>query len=151
MDIADLLAADRVFLDLRLRDKPSLLRDLARRASASGLPAEAIETALAGREELGSTGLGRGFALPHARIEGLDRPFGLFARLARPMDYAAIDEQPVDLVFLLLLPAQEKPGNGGSPVNALAAVARRFRDGDTAARLRRAPDAAAAFGILTRG
>ncbi|MDR3537674.1 MAG: PTS sugar transporter subunit IIA [Acetobacteraceae bacterium] len=146
MDIADCLTLDRIVLDLRVRDKLQLLQELARRTAGSGLKPDMVATALQGREELGSTGLGRGFALPHARIEGLDRPFGLFARLARPIDYAAIDDRPVDLAFLLLMPAQDQPGNGS--VAALAAVARRFRDADAADRLRSAANAAEAFQVL---
>lgn len=146
MDIADCLTIDRIVLDLRVRDKPQLLQELARRSTGSGQTPEAVAKALQGREELGSTGLGKGFALPHARIEGLERPFGLFARLVRPIDYAAIDDQPVDLAFLLLLPAQDQAGNGS--VAALAAVARRFRDADTADRLRSAANAAEALEVL---
>jgi nitrogen PTS system EIIA component len=146
MDIADFIAADRIVIDPRVRDKAGLLRDLARRLEpfCDGLFADAILAALLSRETLGSTGLGRGFALPHARIEGLPRLVGLFARLGRPIDYDAIDGVPVDLVFLLLMPATAD--NNG--IAALAAVSRRFRDGDTVARLRKA-DAKSALDILT--
>jgi PTS system nitrogen regulatory IIA component len=145
MDIADFIAQDRVALDLRGRDKSQLLRELAQRAAGAGagVPAETILAALRSREDLGSTGLGRGFALPHARIDGLPGFFGLFARLARPIDYDAIDGDPVDLVFLLLMPANA----GNEHVAALAAVSRRFRDAETASRLRKA-DATAALSIL---
>jgi PTS system nitrogen regulatory IIA component len=146
MEIADFIAADRIALDLRGRDKTQLLRDLASRAAASGagVPAETILAALRSREDLGSTGLGRGFALPHARIEGLPKFFGLFARLARPIDYDAIDGDPVDLVFLLLMPANA----GNEHVAALAAVSRRFRDQAAASMLRKA-DAPSALALLT--
>jgi nitrogen PTS system EIIA component len=146
MEIAEFIAPDRVALDLRVRDKAQLLQELAKRAepSSGGLSADTILAALRSREQLGSTGLGKGFALPHARIEGLTRFVGLLARLARPIDYDAIDNAPVDLVFLLLMPADA----GNNHVAALAAVSRRFRDGDTTARLRKA-DAATAYGILT--
>lgn len=148
MDIADFLTPDRIVLDLRVRDKPQLLQELARRAAAAlELPPDTVAAALQGREALGSTGLGRGFALPHARIEGLRQAFGLFVRLARAIDFAAIDDQPVDLVFLLLMP-QENGGAAGSSVAALAAVARRFRDGDTPTRLRGAATAATALEML---
>ena len=147
MDIGDFIAADRVVLDLRVRDKAQLLQELARRVAVSGeVPANEILAALRSREELGSTGLGKGFALPHARIDGLTRFVGLFARLARPIDYDAIDGAPVDLVFLLLMP----PEAGNNNVAALAAVSRRFRDGGTVARLR-GVDAAGALGVLTGG
>jgi PTS system nitrogen regulatory IIA component len=135
MDIADLIAPDRIALDLRVRHKGQLLRELARRVApfADGIPVEMIEAALQSRETLGSTGLGRGFALPHARLEGLSRLVGLFARLARPIEYDSIDGKAVDLVFLLLMPA----GADNNSVAALAAVSRRFRDEDCVARLRK--------------
>jgi nitrogen PTS system EIIA component len=105
MRIADLITPAQVLAAVRVQDKPQLLAELARRASAAtGIDAPAIFTALQTREELGSTGLGQGFALPHARINGLTAFFGLFARLARPIDFQAIDGEPVDLVFLLLIP-----------------------------------------------
>jgi PTS system nitrogen regulatory IIA component len=146
MEIAEFIAADRIALDLRVRDKAQLLRELAKRAEAAGggVSADTIFTALRSREALGSTGLGKGFALPHARIDGLPRFVGLFARLARPIDYDAIDGAPVDLVFLLLMPANA----GNDHVAALAAVSRRFRDGATVARLRKS-DAETALRALT--
>jgi nitrogen PTS system EIIA component len=146
MEIADFIAAERVVVDLRVRDKAQLLRELATRmeSSAGGVSAETILTALRSREVLGSTGLGRGFALPHARIEGLPRFVGLFARLTRPIDYDAIDGAPVDLVFPLLMPTEA----GHNHVAALAVVSRRFRDAAVLARLREA-DTAAALAALT--
>lgn len=146
MEIAEFLSPERVIVGLAARGKGQLLRELARRVAASceGIPADAVVAALEARESLGSTGLGKGFALPHARLEGLTRFVGLFARLARPIDYDAIDGAPVDLVFLLLMPAE--PGN--AHVAALAAVSRRFRDPETATRLRGA-DAADALRVLT--
>src|SRR5580658_7021802 len=142
MDIADFIAQDRIALDLRVRNKGQLLRELAKRVEpfGDGIGSEAILAALLSRETLGSTGLGKGFALPHARMEGLTRFVGLFARLARPIDYDSIDGAPVDLVFLLLMPA----GMDNNSVAALAAVSRRFRDGQAVARLRKA-DAKNAF------
>ena len=146
MEIADLIAPDRIALDLRVRDKAQLLRELAKRAETAceGLAAATVEAALRSREGLGSTGLGRGFALPHARLAGLTGFVGLFARLARPIEFEAIDGAPVDLVFLLLMPDEA----GGAAVAALAAVSRRFRDADALARLRKA-DAPAAYAELT--
>jgi PTS system nitrogen regulatory IIA component len=147
MDIADFITADRIALDLRVRDKAGLLQELARRsAPAAGVTADAVLAPLQSREALGSTGLGKGFALPHARVEGLSAFIGLFARLARPIDFDAIDSAPVDLVFLLLMP----PDAGNAQVAALAAISRRFRNGDTMARLRKA-DAAGVMAILTPG
>ena len=146
MEISDFITQDRIVLDIRARNKNQLLGELAKRVepASQGIQAETIHAALLSREALGSTGLGRGFALPHARIEGLTAFVGLFARLARPIDYDAIDAAPVDLVFLLLMPAEA----GHSHVAALAAVSRRFRDAATVANLRKA-DSAAAFTTLT--
>jgi nitrogen PTS system EIIA component len=104
MDLADLIEPDRVFA-ARANNKQQLLQDLASRAATLlNLDEQKIFTALKAREELGSTGLGNGFALPHARIEGLDRLFGMFERLNRPIHFDSIDGHPVDLVFLLLIP-----------------------------------------------
>jgi nitrogen PTS system EIIA component len=125
MNLTDIIRPDQVILDLRAGDKEHLLAELARQVAARlAVNPRDIQTALGQRERLGSTGLGRGFALPHARLEGFPQIFGLFARLARPIDFEAIDGRPVDLVFLLLIP--EDAGN--SHVSALAAVSRRLRD-----------------------
>ena len=92
-------------LDVGERDKTRLLRRLSTQAAAVlGLNADEVSTQIAKREELGSTGVGNGVALPHARLRGLKEPFGLLARLRRGIDFEAIDDQPVDIVFLLLLP-----------------------------------------------
>ena len=146
MEISDLVRPAQVIADLRARDKAGLTAELSRRAAAA-LPLEShsVEAALTARERLGSTGLGRGFALPHARLGGLDRFFGLFARLARPIDFDAIDEQPVDLVFLLLIPETA----GSEHVAALAAISRRMRDAAFAQRLRKAAGAGEMYAILT--
>ena len=126
MSIGDLIGPDQVVVGLRVADKAQLLAELSRRAAAAlSLPAPALLQALQAREQLGSTGLGRGFALPHARLPQLPRIYALVARLARPIDFDAVDEKPVDLVVLLLT-----PGIGGQPASghvggAVAAVPRR--------------------------
>lgn len=147
MDIAELLSVDRIVLGLRVRDKVELLHELGRRAQALGasVPADVITGALLHRERLGSTGLGGGFALPHASIEGLPRFFGMLVRLAHPIAFDAIDGVPVDLAFLLLVPAAQSTGS----VAALAAVSRVFRGNDQVRRLRSAPDSGTAYGVLT--
>lgn len=145
MDIAEFLPQDRVIAPLYASDKTQLLQELARRAAAvSHLPQKTIFEALEAREKLGSTGLGQGFALPHARIEGLNQFVGFFARLAKPIPYAAVDEKPVDLVFLLLIPAEAVENY----VSILAAVARRIRDQDLAKRLRTTDGAAGIHALL---
>jgi nitrogen PTS system EIIA component len=138
MNLADLIAPDRVIF-ARATKKQQLLQDLASRsATLLSLDAQTIFTALQAREELGSTGLGNGFALPHARIEGLNRLFGMFTRLNRPIHFDSIDGNPVDLVFLLLIP----PAAGSDHLAALACISRYLRDKEFAARLRKAPSAA---------
>ena len=145
MRIADILAPGEVVLDLRAPDKRRLIEDLARRAGeATGLDPAAVAEALQGREALGSTGMGSGIAIPHARLPALARPFGLFARLRSALDFDAIDGEKVDLVFLLLLPAEA----AGEHLNALACVARRLRAEPVRAALRGSPDAARAYAAL---
>jgi len=146
MDIADFLTQDRIVLDVRQRDKTLLLTEAARLLTRAAplLPRPVIERALLDREQLGSTGLGGGFALPHARIDGLSGWLGLLLRLARPLEFDAIDGKPVDLVFVLLI-----PGETTSHVTALAAISRKFRDADVVTKLRKASNAALAFDLLT--
>lgn len=151
MEIQDLLTPDRIVLGLKVRDKAALLDELARRVDAPGVTPDTIAIALKQREELGSTGLGRGFALPHARLPELRDFRGLFVRLGRPIDFAAIDGEPVDLVFLLLMPQEEQAPSGNGTVSALAAIARRFRDESNLAKVRKAGTAADIYGAITRG
>jgi PTS system nitrogen regulatory IIA component len=146
MEIADFLTPDRVILDARSRDKAQLIAEVARNFGrlVPALKPEMVETALLAREQLGSTGLGTGFALPHARIEGLNAYLGLFVRLAKPIDFDAIDGKPVRLVFVLLIP----PETAISHVAALAAISRRFRDAMFVADLSIAKTQDAAYVLL---
>jgi nitrogen PTS system EIIA component len=145
MDLASLVDPSRIVFGARANDKEQLLLDLASRAAASlNLDPKAIFNALRAREELGSTGLGEGFALPHARIERLDRFFGMFARLKRPVRFDSVDAKPVDLIFLLLSPTTAQ----GEHLAALAAVSRHLRDKEFAARLRGASSVAALCSLL---
>jgi nitrogen PTS system EIIA component len=138
MDLADLIEPNRVVFAARASNKQQLLQDLASRAATLlNLDARVIFDALQAREELGSTGLGDGFALPHARIERLDRLFGMFTRLNRPVHFDSIDGNPVDLIFLLLFPATA----GSEHLAALAAISRHLRDSQFAAKLRKATSA----------
>ena len=137
MKISDFLSPTDVSLDVRESDKARLLRQLSSQAAAKvGLSANEVCTQIIKREELGSTGVGNGVALPHARLQGLTTPFGVFARLRHGIDFEAIDSQPVNIVFLLLLP----DGTGASQLNALASVARALRDPETLQRIRSAAD-----------
>jgi PTS system nitrogen regulatory IIA component len=146
MKIEDILTPSDTLVDLRASDRARLIQDMAgRAASALGLDASDIAQELIKRESLGSTGVGNGIAMPHARIQALQKPFGLLVRLKKPIDFDAIDGRPIDLVFLLLLPAV-----AGEHINALATVARKMREPGRLDRMRRAPDAAALFHELVQ-
>lgn len=146
MQVADFIAPAGVVVGLRAKDKRQVLEELARRAGAAvGLDLGAILGPLLTREDLGSTGVGKGIAVPHARIPGLARVFGLVARLERPVDFAAIDDRPVDLICLLLTPAAAAADH----LPALACVSRRLREVAVAERLRAAHDGAALYAALT--
>jgi nitrogen PTS system EIIA component len=145
MTVDAMIAPEDVLVGLRAPGKSALLEALATRAATRlDLSVEDILAPLVRRENLGSTGVGEGVALPHARLEGVTRPFGLLARLRDPVDYEAVDDRPVDLVCLLLLPAGDESRN----LNALASVARWLRDPATAAALRGARDADALHTII---
>ncbi|MGE0752431.1 PTS sugar transporter subunit IIA [Pseudorhodoplanes sp.] len=142
MDISSFLSPDDAILNVRASDKTRLLKDLCTRAATVlKIDAQRITTDIFKREELGSTGIGGGVAIPHARIQDLKEPFGILARLRKPIDFNSIDGEPVDIVFLLLLPATP----AGEQLNALAAVARRLRESNSVRDLRRAPDAASFY------
>jgi PTS system nitrogen regulatory IIA component len=145
MALGELIGPDQVLVDLRVADKTQLLSELARRAAAVlALEQPVLLRALQAREQLGSTGLGRGFALPHARLPRMPRVYALLARLARPIDYDSVDDKPVDLVVLLL--TQESAAN--QHLATLAALSRPFRDAAFAQQIRKAPDAAAMHRLL---
>ncbi len=110
----------------------------------SGQSERAILEILQQREKLGSTGVGNGIAIPHGKLPKLTKLFGLFARLERPVDFEALDGQPVDLVFLLLAPETA----GADHLKALARVARLLRDADIARKLRESRDAEALYAVL---
>jgi PTS system nitrogen regulatory IIA component len=135
MDIIELLAPSDVLVGIRTSDKTRLLEDLCgRAASILKIDADKITGDILKREELGSTGIGGGVAIPHARIAVVKKPFGLLARLKSAIEFDSIDHEPVDLVFLLLLPT----ASAGEQLNALAMVARRLRDADITHDARRA-------------
>ncbi len=146
MKIAEFLAPEDVLVDLRAQQKRQLIAELGGRAAARlRLPKDEIISALLNRETLGSTGMGGGIAITHARIEGVAMPFGVVARLQRPIAFDAIDDAPVDLVFLLLLP---KADNADS-LAALALVSRKLRSPGDVARMRRAQSAIDLYDALT--
>lgn len=147
MEIKEFLLPTDTLVKARGTDKTRLLQELATRAAAAlDLDASLICAALLKREDLGSTGTGGGIAIPHARIAELKKPFGTLVRLKHAIDFDAIDGMPVDIVFLLLLPAQS-----GDPLNALASVARRLRDPESLRRLRSAADDKALYSAIQSG
>jgi PTS system nitrogen regulatory IIA component len=148
MNISDFLSASDTAIDVAAADKKKLLTELARNVAAKlNRRDEPILAALTKREELGSTGVGGGVAIPHARFADIRKPVGMLARLKKPMEYDAVDGKPVDIVFLLLLPE----AGSGEQLGALASIARKLRDPAVAAALRRARDSAEMYRTLTAG
>lgn len=146
MEIADLLAPRSVMASLRVANKRALLQEIARRAaSLTGIAERRIYEVLNEREKCGSTGIGKGIAVPHGKLAELTKLCGVFARLERPIAFEAVDDQPVDLVFALLAPAAA----GAEHLRALARVSRLLRDGATCQKLRGTDHADALYAMLT--
>lgn len=138
MDLADLITRDAVFCCLKVANKKQALEELAQAAApVTGVDAKELFNSLLQRERLGSTALGRGIAVPHVHVRGLNRIVCLFAKLATPVDFEAPDNQPVDLMFLLLSPEHAS----GDHLKALARISRLVRDQPTLDLLRSAKDA----------
>lgn len=145
-DLSALLTIESIDANLAAPNKKGLFQMLAVAASRhTGIAGKAIVAALSEREKLGSTGFGTGIAIPHGKIEGLDRVYGYFARLAQPIEFQSVDGLPVDLVFLILSP----PDSGADHLKALASVSRALRNRDTTAKLRGARSRDAIFALLT--
>ena len=146
MPLLDFLDPQAVLPAVRVNGKKQALQELAFQAARlTGLAESAIYEALLQRERLGSTGIGEGIAIPHGKLPGLDKIFGLVARLDKPVDFEALDGQPVDVLFLLLAPE----GAGADHLKALARVARVLREPGLIERLRATRDAAALYAIMT--
>lgn len=144
MKIVDLVSAEDV-LQLASPDKVRLVQALSRHAAERlGLSHASIGRALADRELLGSTGVGHGIALPHARLGDVRHPFGLFAALTKPIEFGAVDDMPVDLVFLLVLPAHVPEDQ----LRCLAYVARRLKEPGLPQALRKAADPTQLYRLL---
>lgn len=147
MDLSDLVTAERVFPSLHAGSKKQVLHDLAARAAVTtGIDARTIFEALIERERLGSTGVGHGIAIPHARLPEMTRLEGFFARLETPIDFDAVDDEPVDLVFLLLVPEE----SGADHLKALARISRLLRNEGVTRDLRQASAADDLYRTLTR-
>ena len=146
MALTDLVVPQAVVPSLRVNSKKQALQELAARAAAiCGRNEREVLEVLMQRERLGSTGIGSGIAIPHGKLAKLERLFGVFARLERPIDFEALDGQPVDLVFLLLAPEAA----GADHLKALAQIARLLRDTEIAQKLRESRDAEALYAVLT--
>lgn len=146
MDIEDLISPASIVANLRVTSKKQALQELAKRAAEmTGLHERTIFEVLLERERLGTTGVGNGIAIPHGKLPELKRLYGLFARLETPIDFDAIDEQPVDLIFLLLAPEAA----GADHLKALARVSRLLRDRSVCEKLRGAQQADAIYALLT--
>ncbi|MBN9345071.1 MAG: PTS sugar transporter subunit IIA [Devosia sp.] len=147
MDLADILSEESVLFCTDIKTKREVLERLATRAAAAtGFTAEEIFAALNAREALGSTGLGNGIAVPHGRFPGLKGVVAVFMKLSVPVDFESVDDQPVDLVMMLLAPV----GAGADHLKALARVARVLRTDSVAESLRRANDPKRLYAILTQ-
>jgi PTS system nitrogen regulatory IIA component len=146
MEIADFLTPDAVIANLKVTSKKQALQDLSRRiADLTGQLERDVFNVLQEREKLGTTGVGNGIAIPHGKLPDLDRLYGMFARLERPIDFDAIDERPVDLIFLLLAPETA----GANHLKALARVSRMLRDRTVCEKLRGSDTPDALYSLLT--
>jgi len=148
VEIADIIAPDGIILDLRsCHSKRQVLKELSQHAAAAlGLDQQHLLDALMDRERLGTTGIGHGIAIPHARLPELDRLVGLFARLEQPVDFESLDDQPSDLIFLLLAPDSADADS----LKALARISRVLRDPALRQRLRQERDREAVYRMLTQ-
>jgi PTS system nitrogen regulatory IIA component len=145
MTLTDLVAPNAIIPALKVNSKKQALHELAARAAVlSGQTERAIFEILMQREKLGSTAIGNGIAIPHGKLPTLTRLFGLFARLDRPIDFEALDNQPVDLIFLLLAPESA----GADHLKALARIARLLRDPAITHKLRASQDAESLYAVL---
>src|SRR5947209_8841742 len=145
MPLPDLVAPNAIMPALKINSKKQALQEIAAKAAQlTGQNERAVFEVLLQREKLGSTGVGNGIAIPHGKLPKLNKLFGLFARLDRPIDFEALDGQAVDLVFLLLAPETA----GADHLKALARVARLLRDPDIARKLRESHDAEALYAVL---
>ena len=146
VEVGDLITPKSVIPQLRAASKRQALQELARRASAiTGINERSIYDVLIERERLGTTGIGMGIGIPHGKLAGLAALCGMFARLERPIPYDAIDDQPVDLIFLLLAPDNA----GADHLKALALVSRLLRDRSMCEKLRGTDTADALYALLT--
>jgi nitrogen PTS system EIIA component len=146
MTLADIIDSRAVFAGIKAQNKKQLMQELSvALAGLVGVDQRTIFEVLNTREKLGSTGLGQGIAIPHGRLLGINKVYGLFARLAAPVAFDSVDGQPVDLVFALLAPMHA----GADHLTALARISRLLREPRTVAKLRGADSPEGLFAVLT--
>lgn len=146
MDLGDLIVPEAILPALKATSKKQVLQELSERAAEqTGLSEREIFETVLQRERLGSTGVGNGIAIPHGKLANLTRLVGVFGRLSRPIEFDALDDQPVDLVFLLLAPE----GAGADHLKALSKIARLLRNPETVARLRSSRDSETIYSLMT--
>jgi nitrogen PTS system EIIA component len=146
MDIGDVIAREAVIPSLKSKTKKQALQDLSQKAAElTGVASQVIFEALLQRERLGSTGVGRGIAIPHCRLPSITRIVGVCARLPTPIEFDSADGEAVDLIFLLLAPEHA----GADHLKALARISRLVREPKVVEKLRRSNDKAAIYSILT--
>ena len=146
MEILEIITPESVVANLKVTSKKQALQELSKKiAELIGQDERKIFDILLEREKLGTTGVGNGIAIPHGKLDDLDKLQGLFARLERPVDFDAIDERPVDLIFLLVAPESA----GADHLKALARVSRLLRDKTMCDKLRGSDNAEALYALLT--
>ena len=146
MDINEIIAPESILANLKPNSKKQLLQELAERGAAqTGVDEHDVFETLLERERLGSTGVGNGVAIPHGKLPGIEKIVGVFARLEKPVAFDAMDDQPVDIVFMLLAPE----GSGADHLKALSRIARVLRNQSTLASIRQSGDPDAIYSLLT--
>lgn len=146
MELSDIVSPKGILVNLKPNSKKQLLQELASAlAPLAGVEEREVFETLLQRERLGSTGVGNGVAIPHGKLPKMDSIIGVFAQLAKPIDYESMDDQPVDLVFVLLAPE----GSGADHLKALSRIARLFRDSAVLAQLRAGTEADTIYSLLT--
>ena len=145
MDLSELLNENAILPALKVSSKKQAIQCISEKAAEiTGLNEREIFETLLQRERLGSTGVGSGIAIPHGKLPSLDKIYGMMARLERPISFDAMDDQPVDIIFLLLAPE----GAGADHLKALAKIARVLRDGDMVNKIRATSDPEALYSVL---
>jgi len=146
-EISDLLGIDAILANEHANSKKQLFQILSRKAaSITGLDERQVFNTLLQRERLGSTGVGHGIAIPHGKMASLEQISAVFVRLDQPVDYDSVDDQPVDIIFLLLVPESA----GADHLKALSRVARALRDVEMVDAIRSNTDPAVVYALLTR-